>query len=89
MASGRDASEGVTMASLVERLETETPSAALNKEAADVLRRLLRIVEHAYPERTGSFFICGASPVGDDGLPDHVSICPAYGAGWGVIYKRA
>jgi hypothetical protein len=76
------------MVTLVERLETETPSQELNKEAADMLRRLLRIVEHAYPEKTGSFFICGASPVGDDGLPDAVSICPSYGVGWSATYTR-
>lgn len=76
------------MATLVERLETQEPSAELNSEAADMIRRLARIVEHAYPAMTGSFFVCGSSPIGDDGLPGHVSICPAYGADWSALYER-
>jgi hypothetical protein len=54
-------------------------------ERADKLAQILR---HAYPERSGSFFISGAGPIGDDGLPETVSICPAFGADWSVIYRR-
>jgi hypothetical protein len=76
------------MATLAERLETQEPSAQLNKDAAHMIRVLARIVEHAYPDKTGAFFICGSSPVEDDGLPDRVSICPAYGADWSATYQR-
>ena len=85
------------MTTLVDRLEDwetvhqddlDKPDGHLYLEAADMIRRLMRIVEHTYPEQTGSFFICGASPIGDDGLPDSVSICPAYGADWSATYKR-
>ena len=56
---------------------------------AERAEKLAQILRHAYPEKSGAFFICGAGLVGDDGLPDHVSICPAYGADWSVIYKRS
>lgn len=74
------------MAGIVERLEQKGDDTS--KEAADMIRRLLKIVKHAYPEQTGSFFICGSGPVADDGLPDRISVCPAFGAGWAGVYAR-
>ena len=55
---------------------------------AERAEKLAQILRHAYPEKSGAFFICGAGPIGNDGLPDHVSICPAYGADWSVLYER-
>ena len=53
------------------------------------IEKLTQILRHAYPEKSGVFFICGATPVGDDGLPDRVSISPTFGVDWSVTYKRA
>lgn len=48
-----------------------------------------RILQHAYPQRSGNFFVSGHAGVLDrNGLPEAVSICPAYGADWTVLYKR-
>lgn len=42
-----------------------------------------------YPDKSGYFFISGVSGTTDaNGLPEYVSICPAYGADWSVHYKK-
>lgn len=47
------------------------------------------VLQHAFPERSGVYFICGqGGEVDDNGLPDTVSICPVFGADWSAIYKR-
>lgn len=47
------------------------------------------ILQHAFPELSGRYFICGqGGEVDSNGLPDTVSICPAFGADFSVTYKR-
>ena len=59
------------------------------KELEAEALRWRRIVSSAFPARTGALFICGRSGRCDEnGLPDAVEICPAYGVGWSVIYRR-
>jgi hypothetical protein len=55
---------------------------------AEKIEKLAQILRHTYPEKSGAFFICGASPIGDDGLPDRVHICPSYGSDVVAIYER-
>jgi hypothetical protein len=55
---------------------------------AEKLELYRRILQHTMPEKSGMFFICGSGPIGDDGLPDHVSICPGYGADWSATYVK-
>jgi hypothetical protein len=53
-------------------------------EQATVLRRLL-------PDQFGGgiYFICGEGGDKDqNGLPDRIHVCPAYGADWSMIYER-
>ena len=42
-----------------------------------------------YPEHTGYYFICGEGGTKDDnGLPERLHVCPAYGADWMMLYTR-
>lgn len=51
---------------------------------------LKKIFIHAQPEKfEGTFFICGESGEKDDiGLPEYISVCPAYGLDGFAIYKK-
>jgi hypothetical protein len=48
------------------------------------------ILRHVFADRfPDTFFICGESGDKDeDGLPDHIMVCPAYGCDWFVAYAR-
>ena len=70
------------------------------QEAADrieLLSRKLKLLEKTdmylktnYPDKTGYYFICGEGGSKDDnGLPERLHICPAYGADWVMLYQRA
>ena len=69
---------------------------ALYRAARDEIIRLrekcdkqARILQHVFPDRSGRYFISGqGGEVDQNGLPEAVSICPAYGVGWTVTYKR-
>ena len=55
------------------------------------LRRLKEIIRHeVLAEKLGDiFFICGESGEKDDnGLPQQIHICPAYGCDWFMLYER-
>ena len=67
------------------------------RDPADVTReareaeviRWPRIVSSASPARSGALFIRGCFGGRDEnGLPDAVEVCPAYGVGWSVVYRR-
>jgi len=72
------------------------PEFAMRTAARDEIIRLrekcdkqARILQHVFPEQSGRYFISGqGGDVDDNGLPETVSICPAYGVGWTVTYKR-
>ena len=47
------------------------------------------ILKHAMAEKTGVFFICGASGEKDSmGLPEKIMVCPAYGLDGFAAYKK-
>ena len=52
--------------------------------------KLACTVKRIYAEQLpGTWFVCGESTVKDgNGLPAHIHVCPAYGAGFSVIYER-
>jgi len=41
--------------------------------------KLKGILRKVFPEKSGSYFICGESGDKKDGLPETILICPAYG----------
>jgi len=59
------------------------------KGAKEHIEKLENILRKAFPEQSGHFFICGEMGNHDNnGLPDKVQICPAYGCDWSQIYER-
>jgi hypothetical protein len=55
------------------------------------LRRISNIVRHeVLAEKMGDiFFICGEGGEKDNnGLPERIHICPAYGVDWFQVYER-
>lgn len=67
-------------------LELEAYEGELKK-----LRRLEEIIKHeVLAEKLGDiYFICGSSGTKDNnGLPDALWVCPAYGCDWFQVYKK-
>lgn len=55
-----------------------------------VYLKLLHIWKHSSAEKTGAFFICGqAGEVDAMGLPEHILVCPAYGADGMAMYTMS
>ena len=51
--------------------------------------RLKTLLRHAFPERSGQYFICGGSTELDgDGLPKIILVCPTFGAEGFAIYTQ-
>lgn len=54
-----------------------------------VLEKVEMHLKTSYPDKSGSYFICGEGGVKDgNGLPERLHICPAYGADWMMTYQR-
>lgn len=71
---------------IVEELEAENKK--LHK-AIEIYERERTRFKHAKPEMTGEFFIAGCHGSKDNNLmPQFIEVCPAYGAGWVMIYKN-
>ena len=51
---------------------TKAQLEAENEKLKDILRKV-------FPEKSGSYFICGESGDKKDGLPETILICPSYG----------
>jgi hypothetical protein len=50
---------------------------------------LKKVWLHLRAEHTGMFFICGEGGEKDDmGLPEYISVCPAYGLDGIAMYKK-
>jgi hypothetical protein len=54
-----------------------------------LLEKVELYLKTSYPDKSGSYFISGEAGVKDDnGLPERLHICPAYGADWIMTYTR-
>ena len=54
-----------------------------------LLEKVELYLKTSYPEKSGNYFICGEGGIKDDnGLPERLHICPAYGCDWMQIYER-
>ena len=74
-----------TMIAKIEELEAENEK--LRKGLEIYERERIRF-KHAKPEMTGEFFIAGYhGPKDDNVMPQFIEVCPAYGAGWVMIYE--
>jgi hypothetical protein len=67
--------------------------------SADQIRAMYKAVEiyqrerdrfkHSKPEITGAFFLSGGHGDKDENmLPQYITVCPAYGAGWDQVYEK-
>jgi len=65
----------------------EKPLGETEREQFEVLKKMFF---HTIPERMpDTYFISGeVGEKNEHGLPEYVSICPAYGVGFSVLYKR-
>jgi hypothetical protein len=58
------------------------------RKALDIYQRERDRYKHATPEMSGLHFLTGGhGPKDDNQMPQFVEICPAYGAGWVMIYE--
>ena len=58
------------------------------RKGLDIYQRERDRFRHAKPEMTGEFFMAGShGPKDDNMMPQFVEVCPAYGAGWVMIYE--
>ena len=59
------------------------------RKALDFYKRERKRYKHAYPEKTGAYFLAGGLGEMDDNyLPQFVEIVPAYGCGWSQVYEK-
>lgn len=59
------------------------------KKALDIYQRERDRFHHAHPEITGAYFLTGGHGDKDKNmLPEYVTICPSYGAGWEQVYQK-
>jgi hypothetical protein len=56
----------------------------------DLLAKQQKIIRRIYVEHfPDTYFVCGESGNKDqNGLPDRIEVCPAYGVDWSQIYER-
>ena len=80
---------GVLIAAMADRIEElEAENKKLHK-ALEIYERERTRFKHAKPEMTGEFFIAGCHGSKDNNLmPQFIEVCPAYGAGWVMIYEN-
>lgn len=72
------------MSAKIKKLEAELDTYKRGYEAA------MRIVRSVFPEKfPDNYFICGELGQKDDnGMPDKLMVCPAYGVDFFYIYER-
>jgi hypothetical protein len=69
----------------IDKLEAENEKL---RKALDLYERERNRFKHAKPEMTGEYFLAGGhGPKDNNQMPQFVEICPAYGAGWVMIYE--
>ena len=61
----------------------------ITEEEYKLFQKLKKIWIHSSPEKSGAFFICGGAGEKDAmGLPEFISVCPAYGLDGFAYYKK-
>ncbi len=77
--------------------ETALPFTELMNDAADELEAQLdliekqqKIIRRIYVDHfPDTYFVCGESGSKDqNGLPEYIEVCPAYGVDWTQLYQR-
>ena len=61
----------------------------ITDEEYNLFKKLTKIWFHTQPDKSGSFFICGEGGDHDEnGLPEMIMVCPAYGLDGMAIYTK-
>ena len=62
----------------------------ITEKEYELFQKLKKIFVHASAEKLeGTYFICGESGEKDEmGLPEFISVCPAYGLDGMAMYKK-
>lgn len=62
----------------------------ITEKEYELFQKLLKIWKHGAAEKTGAFFICGEAGEKDSmGLPEHILVCPEYGADGMAMYTMS
>ena len=73
---------GLKMNEISNRLDTL-------KDAKEYIEKLENLLRKVFPENSGRYFICNELGNKDNnGLPDKIEICPAYGCDFSVVYEK-
>ena len=67
--------------------EKNEPLSYSEREQFELLKKMFL---HGVPDQTpDTYFICGDGGEKDsDSLPEYIFVCPAYGVGWFMPYKK-
>ena len=77
------------MTEISNRLDTLKDAKEYIIYAKEYIEKLENILRKAFPENSGHYFICGELGNKDNnGLPDKIEICPAYGCDFSVVYEK-
>lgn len=62
----------------------------LNNQEREQFEALKKMFQHTFPDKfPDTYFVSGEAGYKDEsGLPEYVSICPAYGVGYSVLYRK-
>ena len=59
------------------------------RKGLEIYERERNRYKHAYPDKTGAYFLAGGYGDKDDNhLPQFVEIVPAYGCNWSQVYEK-
>ena len=59
------------------------------KDAKEYIEKLENLLRKVFPEKSGHYFISYELGNKDNnGLPDKIEICPAYGCDFSVVYEK-
>ena len=71
------------------RSREEDAVVTITQKEYELFQRLKKIWVHSVPEKSGQYFICGECGVRDEmGLPEYISVCPAFGLDGFASYKK-
>lgn len=61
----------------------------ITEKEYELFQKLKKVWIHSVPEKSGVYFICGEGGEKDPmGLPEFISVCPAFGLDGFAYYKK-
>ena len=60
-----------------------------NKDLKELIGKYRVVIKSLAPHLFEHFYLAGAAgEVDQNGLPEFIEVCPAYGAGWTMLYQK-